>query len=190
MKIVCASTVDGDSCSSPDVFVLPERTGLAELHAAAARWPTAVIVGAVQESLHVRAYLLRGGVNHIDYLKLSHDGVSPGTLQPPTSQTYESGEVAIAVFVCKDFQQTGLLSKVMHALRSSRATHKLVCIPADMGSEWFPNTPVRDFVGAYVALSNNLRTPTHTRRASFILDPAGNCVQQQVGHRSIHHDAA
>jgi predicted amidohydrolase len=188
MKIVCAATFDGNS-DEPDILVLPERTSLAELNAASACWPQAIVVGAVAEDCRIRAYLFHSGRNQIEYLKYATDGSSIGTQEIPVSQTFETKELAVGVLVCKDFQEVELRRTVLAKLLASKARHKIVCIPADMGSEWFPSEQVTEFIGAYVAMSNNLR-PGGTRRASFILNPRGEFIESQVNQMAICHDAA
>ena len=77
----------------------------------------------------------------------------------------------------------------MDRLAAARAPFRLVCIPADMGSEWFPGDSVNLFLGAYLAVSNNHRTPGHTRRLSFFADPNGARLLQQRNYEAIVLDA-
>ena len=189
MNVVCSVSVEEAQSEAPDILVLPERTTITELEIASRQWPNAIIVGAVEERRHVRGYVLKGGENRIDYLKFCSDSISDGTFLMPVNQTFEDKDVALGVLICKDFQQPLLLDNVMNRFTSSQSRIKIVCIPADMGSEWFPGGRAREFIGAYVALSNNQRTPTHTRRKSFILGPNGVPVRDQIHHEAISHSA-
>ena len=190
MQLVCAVAVEESIKVAPGILVLPERTSIAELNAAVSRWPEAIVIGAIEEGSNIRGYALKNGENLIDYKKFALDSLSEGTGIPPRCQTFEDGNVALGVLICKDIQQSLLLSNVMGFLANSRAELKVVCIPADMDASWFPSRPVREFIGAYVALSNNRRTSLHTRRQSFILDPEGNFLREQSSHEPIAHSAA
>lgn len=179
MRFVCSVGIEEVKTGAPDVLVLPERTTRQEIGDAMARWPKAIIVGATEEGRHVRGHLFKDGIDRIDYLKFSYDGVSRGTNSVPASLTFEDSAIAIGVLICRDFQQAELRDAVMNQLALAKAPLRLVCIPADMGSEWFPGGSVNLFTGAYLAVSNNRRTPNQTRRRSFIASQDGVCLAQQ-----------
>ena len=185
MNLVCSASVDEVDAASPDVLVLPERTTKAEIYAATARWPNAIIIGATEEGKYVRGHLFKDGKDRINYLKFSHDGTSDGIDSASESLTFEDDDIAIGVLICKDFQQVDLRRSVMDRLAVARAPLRLVCIPADMGSEWFPGDSVNLFLGAYLAVSNNRRTPNHTRRCSFVAGPDGAYLRQQSNYEAI-----
>ena len=190
MNIICTAGVDEVGVYLPDVLVLPERTSIAGLMTASSRWPDAIVVGAVEENPHIRGYALKRCVNQIDYLKFSTDSNSIGTLDASSVKcTCESGDIALGVLICKDFQQIDLRTRVIERVVSSKARFKVVCIPADMGTEWFPNDSVQYFVGAYLAMSNNRNTRNPTRRRSFITGPNGVCLISQSNYESISFSA-
>lgn len=189
MKFVCSVGVEEVKTGFPDVLVLPERTTRQEIGDAMARWPKAIIVGATEEGRHVRGHLFKDGIDRIDYLKFSHDGVSCGTDSFPASLTFEDSAIAIGVLICRDFQQAELRSFVMNQLAAAQAPLRLVCIPADMGSEWFPGDSVNLFLGAYLAVSNNRRKPNQTRRGNFVVGPSGAYLKQQSNYEAIALDA-
>ena len=185
MKIVCSVGVEEMMTAAPNVLVLPERTTTQEIRDATTCWPNAIIVGATEEGRHIRGHLVRNGIDYIDYLKFSHDGVSCGAGSVPASLTFADSAVAVGVLICRDFQQADMRRVVMDRLAATQASLRLVCIPADMGSEWFPGDQVALFGGAYLAVSNNRRTSSDTRRGSFIAGPDGACLVQQLRHEAI-----
>ena len=77
----------------------------------------------------------------------------------------------------------------MGRLKESTADVKLLCIPADMGSEWFSHQPIEPkFEGVYVALSNNVK-PNQVRCKSFVAAPSRNKIAEQVEHEPIFANA-
>jgi hypothetical protein len=94
------------------------------------------------------------------------------------------------VLVCRDFEQPALVEAVVHRVRNSSAARKIVCIPAVMGPEWYPGNHVREFLGAYVEISDNLRKSDQTDRASFIHTPEGTSGREQANHEAITLNAA
>jgi hypothetical protein len=189
MRLVCSGSVEEAGADDPDVLVLPERTTTAEIRAATARWPQAIIIGATAEGKLIRGRLVEDGTDHINYLKFSDDRTSDGTHSVPECLTFENDRIAVGVLICKDFQQAHLRRSVMEQLAAARAPLRLVCISADMGPEWFPGNTVNLFLGAYLAVSNNRRTPAHTRRRSFIAGPDGAYRLQQSNFEAISVDA-
>lgn len=189
MRIVCSGGIEDTGSDPLDVLVLPERTTREEIALATARWPKAVVVGATGEGKHIRAHMVRGGEEHIDYLKVLSDQISEGTGVVPERPTYDYGHVAIGVLVCRDFQHADLRQLVADQLASAEARLKLICIPGDMDSEWFPGNTCGLFSGAYVAMSNNRRTPSHARRRSFIAGPDGVFLCEQSALEAVSFNA-
>jgi len=188
VKIVCALSVESVGALRPDVLVLPERTTRLELLRAQDRWPHCIVVGAVAEGEHIRGHLFSGGTDHIEYLKVQDDSVSRGVRYLPERFIYESGMYAIAVMICRDLQLVELRERIRSQFQRSVARFKVVCIPGDMGSEWFSSEPHSVVGGAYLAMSNNWRMG-YTRRASFIAAPDGHILQEQEKYEAIAADA-
>ena len=185
MNIVCATTAFNAYHETPSVLVLPERTSLENLADAQSRWPNAIIVGAIAEGCHIRGYAYHLGKNRIDYLKYCSDGESVGVGEAVRTQTYEIEDLIVGVLICRDFRDSPLREPLLHRLAQSHARMKVVCLPSDMDSSWFPSHELREFPGCYVAMSNNARDVTSTRRESFIAGPNGQYLITQSNHDTI-----
>jgi predicted amidohydrolase len=165
-----------------DIIVFPEGVDHREVVEARCARPDSVVVAAIVENSHCRGVLLHGGVNRLDYLKVETDGRTQGTGVVPRTPVYEFGDICLGVLICMDIQHGLLFRAVMDKIRSSSATTKLLCIPADMSFEWFSNDTVGSrYQGVAVALCNQTRT-YQVRCKSFVADSLGRrlAVQKDV----------
>jgi hypothetical protein len=179
--VVCALNArDLSGLRKPDVIVFPERVAIAEIDRAEKTFPNAILVGAVQEGKFCRAVLRHHRANQINYLKVCGDRFAAGYDKRPTrNPVYTFGDVCIGVLVCRDLQIGEFTRDVANALKTSRASHGFVCIPADMDNYWFggPTIPTREFDGVHVALCNN--TTNENRCRSFVADQHGTKIVWQ-----------
>jgi predicted amidohydrolase len=191
MNIVCAVATANTECLAPDVLVLPEGTTAAELVAATDQYPETVIVAATSDGRNMRAQVLVGGRNRVDYLKIRSDDRSEGVGSEPRELPYcESGELAIGVLVCRDIQEVKFARSLLQKLRSSSKAVKLLCVPADMHGDWFTSEQVYGYEGAFLALSNNNQTYPVWRARSFIASPGGKRIVTQNAYEPIVATAA
>ena len=186
MELSCAARVADIGSHKPSVLVLPERTELAELQRAQALTAESVVVAASAEGDLMRGHLLHRGINQVNYLKMLSDDVSRGTGVLPATPIYETPEFAIGMLICRDLQNPELQANVMNSLRASRSQLKVLCIPAHMGSGWFPSSRINDFLGGFLALSNHPGTPGDARCPSFIANPDGVRREVQNHHEPIY----
>ncbi len=188
MRIVCSCSVHEVGTEAPDVLVLPERTSRKQISDAIKRWPNAVVIGATKDGRNIRGHLRKDGKDHINYKKFLSDTKSLGTYRPPKNQFFENDDIAIGVLICRDVENPEMLVvNLMRRLLASSAPLRLVCIPADMHSDWFPpHIPIKEFLGAFVALSNNQED--QSRRASFIADPNGQYLEPRKNHKAISYE--
>lgn len=186
MMVVCAVAAEDAADLAPDILVLPEGITALALTEAVERFPEAMIVAACSDKTNMRAHVLVGGRNQVDYLKVLDDGRSEGTGEQPTSVPFcEWRDCAIGVAICRDIEPGGVLPQVLQALRDSSRSTKLLCIPADMHGGWFPSDPVLGFEGVYVAMSNNNITYPDWRATSLIAAPDGRRISTQCQFEPI-----
>lgn len=163
--------------SSPDLILFPELVPESEFELACSRYPDAVVVAATQDQQVVRGRIHHRGIEKISYLKIGTDGQTNGTAeQPRVTPVYQYESGIIAIIVCMDIQ-TSLLKRVVDKLLEMPAAPKVLCIPADMGAEWFTQETLdSNYHGVWVALCNRLRADKSTRCESFIANPKGKKV--------------
>ena len=181
MRISCATSANDISDTSADLIVLPEGTSWEQIHAASSRCPNAIIVGAVTEGTFSRGVLLHRGKNTIEYLKVMSDG-SNNTQQTPV---FESATACIGILVCMDVDHVEFSRRVIETIKASPKAFKVLCVPADMGSQWFTNTELpAQYHGVHVALSNN--NTYEVRCKSFIANAHGTKVKEQKNLEPIY----
>ncbi len=172
------------------VIVLPEYVEATELERVVTQNHKAIVVGAVLERNRCRAVLRQGGANLLDYLKADTDGTgwTKGVGHPPVDlPVFETESICVSVVICTDTQRTDVQNPVIEKLRSSRAKHKLFCIPAYMGPEWFSTPgPYPQYEGITVILCNH--TDREARRKSFVMDACGQMIAAQTDREAIHVD--
>lgn len=170
--------------------MLPERTTLDELRLARQLRSEPFVVAAVADGLFIRGYLIHKGRNQIDYLKTLPDALSLGGPALSTLPVHETPELAVGVLICRDFQNNELREAVLSRMRTSSAPRKILCIPADMGSEWFSSTDseIKTFLGIHLAVSNNSRQADQTRCPSLIANPNGSRIVTQSTYEPIYAD--
>ena len=176
------------AAESPDVILFPEGIEALELKLACREHPESVIVAAVREGEHCRAIVCYGGKNHVSYLKVETDGLTTGTGDVTQLPIAHLKGVTLGVLICMDVDHPNFSERVFSTLRKSIEPIKLLCIPSDMGSQWFEGEmlqPSERYEGIYVALCNH--TKTHDARCkSFITDTLGEKVQHQKNNEPIY----
>ncbi len=188
MRVSCVLIAREINAEAADLIVFPEGVCQKEIEEAAKSNPDAVIVAAVVEQDHCRGVLLHRGQNRIDYLKVETDGRTVGTGNLQQNPVYEFGAICIGVLICKDIQ-CGLFRAVINNIKSSLASLKLLCIPADMASNWFPGDNIIYFPdtyeGVHVILCNHVLTH-QLRCKSFITDTNGKKIVVQQDSEPIY----
>jgi predicted amidohydrolase len=172
-------------------MVLPEYASRAEIERAETLNPSSVIVAAALDGIFNRAFLMHDGHNCANYLKMGDDcsGKYLATGSPPKQlPVLHLPEMSVGVVICMDVQQPNLLIPVVQSLRDGGRRFKFLCIPADMGGEWFNQEPLGSaHAGVHALLCNH---PSHhdPRRTSFIADGRGNLVVRQNETETIYLD--
>ena len=192
MNIVCARSIEDIAAGqSVDILVLPEDIPIAAVLAAGARYPTTLIVAAVRDGCHMRGYLMANGINQIDYLKTLDDGRSEPCPEIRELPVYENAAVAVGVLICRDYQNNDLRLPMLERLRNTKAPISLLCVPADMNSDFFADEQTTAFLGVFCALSNNKKTYENPCRCrSFIANRSGAIVSRQLEYEAIVASAA
>jgi hypothetical protein len=189
MLIACVHRPDEIGPKMPDLIVVPEYSASSAVRQVASACPDSVIVTAVEENGRSRALLLRQGRNRIDYLNIGTDGRSTGTGRWPSSAVCHFPHMSVGVVICMDVMDHNFLNNVIRQLRTGNARHKVLCISADMGSEWFQTDMLLgDFENVHVAMCNqpSLSEP-HARlqSPSFITDTHGTKQVKRADAESI-----
>ena len=173
----------------PDLIVFPEGILPEEVAKAQASHPESMIVGATDEGGRSRGLLLHRGENRIDYLKVETDGLTKGSRDLQQNPVYQFGKVCIGVLICMDVDHPEFSRAVIAKVRSSSAKLKLICIPADMGNEWFGGDSLQfptKFEGTHVILCNHIKTHPQDRCKSFVTDTHGTKIVVQYEDEPIH----
>jgi predicted amidohydrolase len=97
---------------------------------------------------------------------------------------YEQGDVCVGILICMDIDHPDFSISVIERVKSSSSRIKILCVPADMGSEWLQgqNLPFpKKYEGVYFILCNNIQTH-QLRCKSFIADTTGKklYVQEEI----------
>jgi hypothetical protein len=189
MRVSCVANATEIDTPPPDLIVFPEYSELAEIEMARSRYPHSLIVAATESAGRSHGALWYSGQNRIEkYVKVGTDGRTTGSddvLQQ--CPVYESGRMCVGVVICMDVQNATFLQAVVDTVKSSRCEFKFLCIPADMGSEWFSSEPLANqFSGVYVALCNNTKHP-QPRCKSFMTNMNGIKIAPQNDVEPIHY---
>jgi len=186
MKVMCALTASEVKTVNPDIIVFPEGVGSTEIDQAQLFNPNAIIIGAIVDDERSRGCLMHRGIHKIEYLKVMTDGRTIGSEDTKQNPVYEFDDICIGLLICMDVDNVGFSKAVIDQLISSSAKLKFLCIPADMGSDWFndDNLPNK-YHGIHVILCNH--TKTHEARCkSFITDTQGRKIKIQNDRESIY----
>lgn len=192
MRIACVVRADQlttGTSQTPDVVVFPEGISLSEIGKARLSHPNSILIGAIVENGRSRGVLFHGCENKIDYLKIETDGHTQGSGNLDQQPIYELPHVCIGVIVCMDVNCPAFSRTVIEKVRSSQSELKLICIPADMTSDWFGGDAVAPamFGGIHVVLCNH--TKTHQQRCrSFVTDLHGSKIIVQNDDEPIFVD--
>jgi hypothetical protein len=134
----------------------------------------------VTDQGYSRGLLFIGREKRIDYLKVDGDERTKGSNNVQQHPIYEGANICVGILVCKDVENDAFSTKVIEHVKSSRALHKLVCIPTDMASHWFREdalwTP--KYGGVNVVLCNHIKTH-QVRCKSFVTDREGRKAYKQ-----------
>lgn len=190
MRISCVLAARELNPDPVDLIVLPEGICVDEINGAHSSHPDAVIVGAVVENCYSRGVLLHRGINQIDYRKVGSDGRTKGTANVHQNPVYELGDICIGVIICMDVNHGVFLHSITQTIRSSGAALKILCVPADMGGEWFAENSLafpQNWEGIHVIVcNNNTRNHQAFRCKSFVTDTRGVKIVVQNGIEPIH----
>jgi len=187
MRVACVIKANDLSSPGAQLIVFPEGVCREEIDVVQASQPDSVIVGAVVENRRCRAVLLHRGLNQINYQKARSDGRTIGTEDAQQNAVYEFGTICIGVLICMDIDHVELSLRAISAIQSSPAKLKVLCIPADMSSDWDILHWPKRFEGMYVVLCNHTKTHQGVSRCqSFIADTNGRLIRQQVQDEPIY----
>jgi hypothetical protein len=186
MRISCVIAASELDAVPADLIVFPEGVCRREIEKAQSFYPEAVIVAAIVENGFSRGVLLHGGRNRIDYLKVESDGRTVGSGDHQQVPIYEFEDVCIGVLICMDVDCLLFSRAVIEKVRTSSAKLKLLCVPADMTSDWFSGDALSSvFEAIHVVLCNH--TKTHQARCkSFVTDMHGRKIVVQDQDEPIH----
>lgn len=187
MRISCVLTAYQLNPTPTDLIVFPEGILPEEVAKAQASHPESIIVGAIEECdrsqrKRSRGLLLHRGQNKVNYLKVETDGRTKGSCNLQQNPVYQYDEVCIGMLICKDVDHVEFSRNVIAKVQSSSAKLRLICIPADMGSEWFVGDKLQSetkFEGTHVILCNHTRTHPKDRCKSFVTDTHGTKIEAQ-----------
>lgn len=192
MRISCVLTARELHSVLTDLIVFPEGICWGEIAVAQSSHPDSIIVGATVDNGRSKGLLLHRGENRIDYWKVECDGRTAGTKNLKQNPVYVLGEdVCIGVLICMDITNGAFSHTIIETVRSSSADLKLMCIPADMTSDWFSGDSIPSplqFEGIHVILCNHTKTHPQNRCKSFVTDTHGTKVVVQKQVESIHTD--
>lgn len=188
MRISCVLTARQLDAARTDLIVFPESIQWDEVAKAQSSHPNSIIVGAVVEDRRSRGFLLHGGENRIDYVKVQNDGRTEGSGNIQQEPVYQFGDVCIGVLICMDAQHAEFSIAVIEKVRRSSTKLKLICIPADMDYFSFSGDSLPHplmFEGIHVILCNH--TKTHQVRCkSFVTDAHGRKLVVQIEDEPIY----
>lgn len=190
MRVSCILTIRELDPKPTDLIVFPEGVCIKEIEDAMSVHPDAVIVAAYVENGYSRGVLWHQGRNRIDYRKVCNDGRTSGTESLQQNPIYSLGDTCIGVLICMDIDHIAFSSAVIRNLKSSAARSKFLCVPADMGSQWFNEDHLpfpQKFEGIHVILCNHIKTHP-VRCKSFITDTDGMKIVIQHDKEPIHRD--
>ena len=183
MNIHCVLNLAEAVTAAADVIVFPEGVSDKNLRAASVHHPDSIIAGAFVDGKHCRGALYRGGVTKLTYLKVCGDGRTLASADLNQLPVYEQGDhLCVGLVVCKDIDHPAFSRRIIEAVKSNRCRYKLLCIPADMGSEWFGSDVLpggERYHGLHVALFNNNTTYPVVRCQSFVTDLRGRQFRVQ-----------
>jgi hypothetical protein len=190
MRISCVTNPTEVGTDPSDLIVFPEYSDANEINTVASRIPNSIIVAAVLEGRRSRGVLFHQGKNRIDYLKIGTDGHSIGTKTLPRRMPiYELPNICVGVVICMDIQEGPLWPHVIERLKASTSPRDFLCVPADMGSEWFSGNPKVDFrlEGIHLIVCNH-PTGHDPRCKSFMTCADLTVVRQQFDREPLHLD--
>ena len=188
MKVSCVLASCELNDESIDLIVFPEGVCRRQIEEASLSYPDAFIVGAVVESGRSRGILLHRGKGRIDYFKVETDGRTEGTGNTQQKLVYEHGDVCIGILICMDIDNVAFSTAAIESIKSSSASLKLLCVPADMGSHWLSGDSLpfpKKFEGIHVILCNHIKTH-QSRCKSFITDIKGEKIMVQQDREPIY----
>ncbi len=184
MRAQCVLTAS-ELTQESEVIVLPEYVSPRELQKTCATFPRAFVVSAVEESDTSRARILRGGAQLATYVKVLSDARTTGSNNLDQMPVYDDGVICIGIVACKDVDHVQFFGMVTQRIRSSTSKHKVLCVPADMGSEWLNDEVLpQKYHGMYVVLCNNVYTH-QARCKSFVANDMGQKIIVQRDREPI-----
>lgn len=165
-----------------DLIVLPEYCEYAHIHRAASDFPESIVVGSSKVNGNSVGFLFHRGQNHINYEKIGKDGHTTGGGSEKQCPVYETDEIVVGVVICMDIQKSEFVRNLAKAVKASSAKFKFICLPGDMGYQWFPGDQIGsdETLGIRFVLSNNNKGHQgFSRRRGFITGPDNRFVLSQ-----------
>jgi hypothetical protein len=172
MLVSCLLSASEIGATAPDVIVFPEGVDSPEIAAAGTLHPNAVIVTAIHENEQIVGKIYHRNHCLVEYTKVISNIASRSPMPPAALPVLELADLCLGMLICRDVDERSFADSVLDRIRSSPARLKLLCIPADMGGNWFSETtlPFRQrFAGIHVLLCNHTRTVKTTERYSHLL---------------------
>lgn len=193
MRISCVLNAQEVGETPADLIVFPEGVCNEEIQKTCIANPDSIIVGTEVYGGYCRGLLMHRHHNKINYLKIKSDKrTSKGSedlLRSPLLQSpvYEMSNICIGVLICMDVDYVDFASTVINQIKSSNCELKLLCVPADMGSEWFSmDTLLPAHQGVHVVLCNHTKTYQFPSRCqSFVTDMFGKKIAVQNQHEPV-----
>jgi hypothetical protein len=189
MRVSCVLKAEELSGEATRVIVFPEGVTIFEIKKAGTLHPDAVIVGAVVEHGFCRGIMQCAGEDLVSYLKVECDGRTNGSGHLAQMPVTIFEDLCIGMLICMDLDSNQFSSAVLDEIRRSSATHKILCVPADMAEFWLNGQSISQggkFAGLHVALCNN--TATHNSRCkSFITNLDGEKMVRQIDMEPVHY---
>jgi len=159
MNVSCVRQIGNIKHGYTDLILFPEGASLGVLHKAASKYPNAIVVGAVEINKSSVGLLFHRNQEKIIYFKVTSDGRTKGSGDISQWPMYEDKNVCVGVLVCMDVNHVEFSNKVISKIRSSDCDKRIICVPADMGSDWFSNSNIgAKYKGVNVVLCNSDRT--------------------------------
>lgn len=149
------------------------------------------MVGAFEDGGYSRGALFHAGEQVLSYQKVFSDGRTKGSGNLAQRPVYcGRNEMAIGILVCMVINEPSFSLPVLDALRETNRQYRLLCVPADMGSEWFTHRQLlgqAKYADVFVALCNNTKTHGDHRCGSFVTNSTGLKVAEQSGRQPLVH---
>lgn len=176
MNLCCVRMFDSIKPEYSDLIVFPEYSSFDSIMKAATSYPQSIVVGAAMNRNNTVGLLFHYGQLRLRYYKIESDGRTVGSNDIKQSPWYETHDTIIGMLICKDVDNVEFSAKVIKKVKSGNHRHKIICIPAEMDSQWFSSDSLDPrFMGVNVVLCNNDKT-YQVRCKNFVTDTNGKKI--------------